>query len=174
MQTIGNNKKSGFTVIELLVVVAIIAVLVSIVSTVVIAQVNRAKYTKAEADWAQFRKFLVVARAQAGKPAGQITGSYCSGCSCMFGDLRNISESSQCFQDWKHVLDSFQEAAGDDFSGIKSMLRDPWGSPYIFDEQDEEYYPACAEDYILTVGPDGVKSTGDDRMIVLPMFRCTP
>jgi prepilin-type N-terminal cleavage/methylation domain-containing protein len=79
------NKKSlarkGFTIIELIVVIAIIAVLAGVVMTNVQKYIGKAKVTRAVTDVANIAKALEVFKATYG---GYPTGNYCPEPPCIF------------------------------------------------------------------------------------------
>jgi len=157
------------------VVVAIIAVLVGIITAVVTNQINKAKYARADAELRQFEKAFYIARGKAGSIASTITGNWCSACVCRVPgfDWRNVSETHECYTNWVSALNAVQAAAGEEWIGIKSMLRDPWGSPYYFDETEGEVPPNCSPDYLGTAGADGIFETADDKFLVIPPGFCS-
>jgi prepilin-type N-terminal cleavage/methylation domain-containing protein len=172
MVSTGNNK--GFTLIELLVVVSIIGLL----SSIVLASLNDARvkalYTAAKVEIDQFVKASVIAQGEAGKVLKDITGSGYSAGSCPAGtDLKNISPSSSCYIRWVTSLTNVQNATNGIVEGITGMDRDPWGSPYILDENEHEGGPSdCRFDNIRTAGPDGIMYTGDDLSYTIPHYIC--
>lgn len=75
-------KEKGFALIELLVVISIIAVLSVIGMTVFSGVQNNARNTKVSADFNAIYKNIDIARMLQQKTLGEITGSWCSECSC--------------------------------------------------------------------------------------------
>lgn len=169
-------KVSGFTLIELLVVISIIGVLASaLLATLQDARIS-AQYVVAKNEM----KILIDALylAPPNQPTLSITGSGCSECVCRVSygapsDLRNISEISACYARIKLTLDNIN-ANSTYIDNVESLYRDPWGSPYLFDENELEY-PSnpCRQDWISTAGPDGVRGTTDDFIRILPFRTVT-
>lgn len=150
------KKSAGFTLIELLVVISIIGLLSSVVMAALISARDNARYAAAKEEMLQFVKVLSVAKGESGKRTTAITGSGCTRCSCS-GDIRNISTASACYTDWIATRNKIQTASGGLMGSISNMTRDPWGSPYLLDENDGEA-PADPDrdDFIISNGPDGV------------------
>ena len=136
---------------------------------------NKAKYAKVQAELQEFVKAATIAQGETGKVLGQITGSYCSGCQCPgwtgAGDIRNISDTSSCAVRWYSDLAAIQSASG--VGGLTQMKRDPWGSPYVLDENELEG-GACNHDSIESAGPDGDIGTADDMWYPggIPFIAC--
>jgi prepilin-type N-terminal cleavage/methylation domain-containing protein len=148
----------AFTLIELLVVIVIIGIL----ATISVAQFNkyqeRAREAVGQAALKQLETGLVLARIDSQKYLTQITNDSCTLCEdeCANYDLRNVPETNACYVEWKRFLDDFMEESGIELSGF---YRDPWGSPYLLDENEHE--PArgnsiCVKDEIISAGPDGI------------------
>lgn len=156
--------------IELLVVVAIIAIL----SSVVLASLNdarvKAQYVAAQQELLQLSKAIVYAQGESGNVLQAITGSGCSACQCAAAtDLRDISPASNCYLQWENALEDII-AAGEGLStGLEEATRDPWGSPYLLDENEgEQPLNFCRADHIRTAGEDGIRNTSDDYLITIP------
>ncbi len=169
--------------IELLVVISIIALLSSVVLSALSASRVRAGNAKARADMYQFIKAVSVAQGESGKTLltmssnGGSTVPNCSLCvaSCT-GDLRNTS--SVCYTNWTAVLSGVQTNTNGIVAGLTRLARDPWGSPYLVDEnQGEGGVGACSNvDSIKSVGPDGTNGTSDDvaSPIAIPLSSVCP
>jgi len=168
--TLFSKGTQGFTLIELLVSVAIITLLAS----VILAGLNdarvRAEYTAAQQELVQLSKAIVYAQVDSGNRIQMITGSGCSACQCAAGaDLRDIAESSPCYAQWENALEDIIAAGSGVADGLEEAVRDPWGSPYLLDENEGEI-PGdfCRADTIRSAGEDGIRNNSDDFAITLP------
>ena len=158
----------GFTLIEILVVIAIIGIISVLVLVIISAAKNKARITKAKAQMSKIIEVAILTQGETGKFLKDITGSPCSDCgwcppisvgvTCRNRDLRNIPESDGCFKCWKSAITKIQAASGNGIElNIDKFLRDPWGSPYCLDENEGEWN---WWDTICSAGPDGVYNPG--------------
>jgi prepilin-type N-terminal cleavage/methylation domain-containing protein len=165
------NTSKAFTLIELLVVIAIIGLLSSVVLASVNSAREKAQYAAARVEMEQFIKAAIIAQGEVGGVLEDITGSYCTGCvtSCRPNDMRGVPETHACFVGWENVRSLIQNATDGSIEGLERMDRDPWGSPYYFDENEGEGGNCNNRDTIRTLGPDGVYNTGDELVISIPL-----
>ena len=157
--------RKGFTLIELLVVIAIIGLLSSIAVVSTNSVRDKAKIVKANADLVQIVKQIEVARNNNNLPLISITANGCSDCNCRGKYLPTLASSDTCIT----ILTATFLSIG--FSGL---LRDPWGSPYLIDENEMEAGACGTHDALFSAGPNGYDSiaTGDDISIEVPFFQC--
>lgn len=157
--------RKGFTLVELIVVIAIIGLLATVGITSYNMVLNNSKTTKASADLKEFKSAIEAARIKTGSTLMDITGNGCSACLVCTGDLRNVAATHGCVVAFENVITTVSSAGGFD---ITALGRDPWGSPYVIDENDGEYESnPCRPDTLRSVGPDGTYGSADDIIINL-------
>ncbi|MBI2054021.1 MAG: type II secretion system protein GspG [Candidatus Staskawiczbacteria bacterium] len=135
------KKTKGFTIIEIVVVIAIIAVLAGIVMVNVSSFTKKAKVTAARADVRQ----LVIAMELYRAKNGQLPplGDSCSACS-------NPCDAGV----WNAVVDAMINSE----DGNRGMYIDPWGRPFCYDDNDKVPAGPCSP--VFSMGEDGVNNTG--------------
>lgn len=116
------KSKSGFTLVELLIVIVVIAILAAISIVAYNGVQERAKVSQANTDLRNLQKAILTAREATGKTLLQITGSNCTRC-------YNAAAYEQ-------AIDRIGAAAGANIGYLKSG--DPWGNPYGIDENEGE------------------------------------
>lgn len=115
-------RQQGFTIVELLIVVVVIAILAAI-STVAYAGIQeRARVSRATGEMNQLYKAILAARINTGKTLLQVTGNNCTRCT----STASYSQS----------IDRIAAASGMDLSGLRAG--DPWGNEYWLDENEGE------------------------------------
>ncbi|EKD58873.1 MAG: hypothetical protein ACD_56C00036G0005 [uncultured bacterium] len=172
------KNKKGFTLIELLITIAIIGILAGVILVSTSTSRTKANIAKAKSDINSIAKAIQMAQIQTGKVLLQITGSNCSDCVCrpasMSGpapdDLRNLPATNACYTRWITTLNNLETVSG--ATGLAaSYARDPWGSPYLLDENEKEL--GCTKDNLLSAGPDGdLTTTSDNIHINIPFIQC--
>ncbi len=159
----------GFTFIELLIVIAIIGTLASIILVTLGAAREKANKTKVHTELKSVISAVTVARFEAQKTLIEITGSSCSNCPCHSIDLRGIPDTHVCQKKWDQAMTKISDEVKGGVEGIDELKRDPWNSPYMFDENEGEHgSDSCLFDHIKSAGPDGFTETADDFFYRIP------
>ena len=159
--------KKGFTFIELLVTIAILGIISATVITSLESARTNATRVSTQAQMSKIVDLLQVARETSGKTLLQITGNGCTDCACrsVGTPLYALPSNHACITGstltFSRIATELREP------GFVGMMRDPWGNPYLFDENEGEGGSwDCRDDTLRSAGPDGYYSTADD---VLPL-----
>ncbi|NTU69942.1 prepilin-type N-terminal cleavage/methylation domain-containing protein [bacterium] len=149
--------KKGFTLIELLVVIAIIAVLAGLVIIRIGNASNEAKIAKMKSDISEIAKGFYMAKLKTGKTLRQMTNNTCSDCPCRGlnrKELAALPDSDQCVINITNAFNSIQQQSG---MGVSGNIRDPWGAPYLLDENEGVSSPPdeCEPDVIRAIDENG-------------------
>lgn len=133
------NKQQGFTLIELLVVISVISVVASLVLSSVNSAREKAKIARAQMDFKNIELLVVQAQLNANQTLQQITGSGCSRCQCDYqNQIEPLATDVSCTNQWEFSINAIAVAAGEDASVAEPYYRDPWGNPYLLDENEGE------------------------------------
>lgn len=131
-------KKSGFTIVELLIVVVVIAILAAVTIVAYSGIQTQSREAKIQADLASLKKAVMAARNSTGKTFYGISGATytASGCTTLAAgtDIRTLDSSHTCWARYAQTLDLISTASGMNIRG----LVDPWGRPYFIDENEGE------------------------------------
>ena len=161
---------AGFTLIELLVVISIIGLIASVVLGSLSDARSAAQYAIVQSDIRLIQNAFMATN-EPSMPIRLITGSGCSDCgNCRNPglDLRSLDVGDACRERWHRAIDRIT-AASDLLSDSASLYRDPWGSPYLLDENEGEVAAnPCRIDALRSAGADGLRSTADDYIVLLP------
>ncbi len=136
------NQQKGFTLIELLIIIAIIGLLATMATTSLKNAQDKARLTRCRADFKQILTAIDVKREQYNNVLLSVTGSGCSDCSCR--PLSEASlETSACVS---RMTTTFQNL------GFNGLLKDPWGHPYLIDENEQEGGSCANHDSLCSFG----------------------
>lgn len=134
MRHTASNTK-GFTLIEILVVIAIIGVLVTVVVASIYTARQKARVTKMKQEVAQIVRSVEIAKTAGYTNLISMTGNACTYCG---GPTESVLAAS--------LLSLATKA---DTPGLEKITRDPWGAVYGLDENEAEFGPTdCRRDYI--------------------------
>lgn len=116
------KNKQGFTIVELLIVIVVIAILAAITVVAFNGIQQRAKNQQASSDLATLAKAIHMARINDSKVLKDITGNACTAC----GTQAN----------YELTLDRIGTAANMNLAPLKAG--NPWGGRYSIDENELE------------------------------------
>lgn len=144
--------QAGFTIVELLIVIVVIAILASISVVAYNGIQDRSRAAKANSDLATLRKAIELARISQNKTLLQITGSGCTRCSS------NQPASTN------NAINAIAAASGTNLDNLKAG--DPWGNYYFIDENEGEG-GNCNRD-LIAISP----SRSDVPALYIPTYAC--
>ena len=148
-QTARIRSFSGFTIVELLIVIVVIGILATLVLLAFTNVADQANKTKVTHDLRQLSNAIELARSNSGKRLKDITGSTATMYWCTQKpsgtDLAKLPKTDQCWVDYNNALAAIGAAANANFSN----LVDPYGRPYYIDENEgDPSFPPCIPDSI--------------------------
>ena len=131
--------KAGFTIVELLIVIVIIAILAAITVVAFNGVQTRARNAKISADLSELNKAAQAARiAAGGVTLLVVTGSTATASNCTAKatgtDLAALARTDGCWTAYASALNAISNASG---INVRSLV-DPWGRPYFLDENEGE------------------------------------
>ncbi len=143
-------QQRGFTIVELLIVVVVIAILAAITIVAYNGIQNRARDSIIRNDLALLTKAIIAAREAKQQTLTQITGASYTAGACRDAatipdgtDLASVPKTHGCWTLYTQALSRISDAAGINVRG----LVDPWGWPYFMDENEGEN-AGCSRDII--------------------------
>jgi len=152
--------RSGFTIVELLIVIVVIAILAAITIVAYNGIQTRAREAKINSDLTALSKAIQVARNNTSKTFYQISGSGYSSGGCVSKavgtDLAALPLTDGCWVQYLDVLNDLSVASG---MNVNNLV-DPWGRPYFIDENEGENGTNCNVD---TLGVFALPFNGANR-----------
>ncbi len=98
------------------------------------------------------------AKRMRGQSLDRITGSVCSWCACRHRrDIRDLGRNDPCRRNWEQAITRIYQVVNPHEKVPPSLLADPWGRPYLLDEDEER-----GQDYVRSTGPNGIIDDADD------------
>jgi len=131
--------QAGFTLVELLVVVAIIAILAAVLLPQLMGYTTKARVSRAMSDLATMRSIVEAYCADEGK------GSYPAPDNTADGGIAKVLQ-----------------AHGVKWADATAPVKDPWGSPYFYDAVTDAGGKNYAKFILVSPGPDKSVGTADD------------
>jgi general secretion pathway protein G len=159
------SSEKGFTLIEVIVVAAIIAILAGILVPLILKEIDESKITRAAGDLRSIFTAMIVLRKDTGQWP-QLTGGECDpavtllkGNGDLPGDLLDTgydTETTGSFDD--HLL---RDANGcyNNWKGsyLTVVNADPWGNSYLLNA--DGFGAADKSVWIISAGPNGIMET---------------
>lgn len=143
--------RRGFTIVELLIVIVVIAILATITIVAYNGIQNRAKVAQANADMAALKKSMLAFKAIQGELPP-------------IGDSWNYDTIPPSCPTWNTTTTAISNAG----VGTNLNIRDPWGNCYGYDDNDCNTNSApLGTTSIKSVGPDQLNNTADDLFIIV-------
>jgi prepilin-type N-terminal cleavage/methylation domain-containing protein len=138
---IKNRSTSGFTIVELLIVIVVIGILAALVLNTFSSAQEKAKAASAQNDMKILKEAILAARENTGgKTLMNITGSNCTYCGVI---------------PYATALDRIATASGANLDALKKG--DPWGNVYRIDENEgEQSGNPCVKDSVTVSGHPGL------------------
>ncbi len=159
-----NKKAQGFTIVELLIVIVVIAILAAISIAAYSSIRDSARKAKINADLTQLEKAIIVARNNTGKTLYQITGNGMTASPCAGldsgTDIAGLDDAHNCKANYRQALTRISDASG---INVKSLF-DPYGRPYWIDE-NEGASGSCDLDRLGTFSYPLQKGTSPDKVV---------
>ncbi len=140
---------SGFTIVELLIVIVVIAILTAITIVAYSGIQDRSNAAKAKAELNQLAKAMSAAKINSGRTIVDLTSVLGAnktgtgrGCWALASgtDLAALSKTSHaCWTDYFTTLQIISTESG---INVNNLI-DPWGRPYFIDQSEGEYANPC-------------------------------
>lgn len=166
----------GFTIVELLIVIVVIAILASISVVAYNGVQDRSRNSKVAADINSIVKAINLARISQSSPLISIVNSNCTRCNCPYapGDVipyGQLPKTHACWVAYYNALTAIGNASGVNLSVLREG--DPWGSPYQIDENELENGSCANRDGVWSTGRSGHNNGGTAiNVVTIPFYSC--
>jgi prepilin-type N-terminal cleavage/methylation domain-containing protein len=178
------QKNTAFTLVELLVVISIIGILSSIGSGAFGQIRNNAKKARAQQELNQIARAIDTAKQESGKllfdmsgnvnPSGYTASRYSADFSRSTNCLSEIGNTRDdwiaCQAEWINILNSIANHTNGAFDNLSMFGTDPWGRPYLIDENEGVNNTLCFADIVMSTGPNGEHDGVDDIYGTIPFL----
>ena len=129
--------------------------------------------TEAAAALADLAELADRAKKISGRPLVAVTGENCTRCGCDGRDLRVVPAGDVCVRKWDAALARIGRMTGASPAELAGLARDPWGSPYLLNENEGESPDLpCVPDAFASAGQNGLAGDGDDIVVTVPNAQC--
>lgn len=170
---VGIRKTAGFTIVELLIVIVVIAILAAISVAAYTGVQDKSRTSKINVDLSTLNKAIQAARINSGEVALRyITNSTGTAGNCMSKpagtDLATLDQATDsCWIAYRASMQAISTASNINVTG----LLDPWGRPYVLDENEKEgaSVPCGAgKDYVGVFKRPLTGGWGSDNVLQIP------
>jgi len=158
---IRSNKQTGFTIVELLIVIVVIGILAAITIVAFNGVQSKAQAARTTSDLVSYQKAITIARNNKGVALRYITNSTYSMSNCISAaanpdasEPRDLAKTHSCWAAYYDNLTKIGDAAGVNLDNLRAG--DFRGNPYTLDENEGE---SCADDQIYTFNGNGISRT---------------
>ena len=171
-----NSKTRGFTIVELLIVIVVIAILAAITVVAYNGIQQRANNARRDSDLTSYMKAMRAARINASTSLRYITLNTWSAGACAAGasggntgnvEPKDLPKTHTCWVRYYENIDRIAAASGANLESLKAG--DYRGNPYIIDENQNETGP-CATDRVYTFTGNGTAAYSE--YAALPPYEC--
>lgn len=152
MNKVWAKKQTGFTIVELLIVIVVIGILAAITIVAYNGVQTRANQSKIDTDMRNMKQAIEIARNQNSVALRYVTLSTATGSGCWSKatdtDLATLDKATDSC--WTVYLTTLSRISTASNMNINNLV-DPWGRPYYIDENEGEGADppnACGDDAI--------------------------
>ena len=161
------NKEAGFTLVEVIVIVAILAILAGILVPMIFSQIDEARIARAEADCKSISSAMLVARKDLGFWPN-LFGRACAPSITLLRGGGNTPANGLAMGYNGDIISRFRDVLMTDDYGcydttmykgpyLPVVEADPWGNQYVLNANN--FNVADGPVYVLSAGPNGILET---------------